>query len=198
MPQDIPIHLASGSVVRADLLRNAGVVATAGPVDVDEEASKELAKREGKSPSQVAEVLAAAKALAADRGGYVIGADQVLDLDGALFSKPRDKEEALNHLLELRGRAHHLHSAVCVARDREVVFHNVYSVRLVMRDFSDQYLHESVDRNWPEISYAVGAYMLEAEGSRLFREIEGDYFTVLGLPLLSLLNFFADEGVISA
>ena len=198
MPQDIPIHLASGSEVRADLLRNAGVVATAGPVDVDEEASKELAKLESKSPSQIAEVLAAAKALAEGRGGYVIGADQVLDLDGLLFSKPRDKEEALSHLSELRGRAHYLHSAVCVARDSDVVFHDVSTVRLVMRDFSDEYLHKYIDRNWPEISYAVGAYMLEAEGSRLFREIEGDYFTVLGLPLLSLLNFFADEGVISA
>ncbi|MCH2076663.1 MAG: Maf family protein [Rhodobacteraceae bacterium] len=198
MRQDIHIHLASGSQIRAQLLRNAGIEIAAKAVDVDEDSIKSRLLQAGSSPEEIALRLAQEKALALEADGYVIGADQVLDFDSTILSKPKDRAEAKKHLLILRGQTHKLHSAVAVVRDHKQAFHHVATVTLTMRAFSDGFLDEYLDRNWPEISYAVGGYMLEEEGGRLFREIDGDYFTVLGLPLLPLLNFFADEGAISA
>ena len=198
MRADIHIHLASGSRIRAELLRNAGLDIVAKAVEIDEARLKSQLLAAKQAPEKIALELAREKALALEADGYVIGADQVLDFNGTILSKPRDKDEAQAHLHALRGQAHQLHSAVCVVCDGKTVFSHVATVTLKMRVFSEDFLEAYLQRNWPRISSAVGGYMLEEEGSRLFREIDGDYFTVLGLPLLALLNFFADEGAISA
>lgn len=196
---DVPIILASGSAVRATLLQNAGVSFAVEKPRVDEDAIRMSLLAEEATPRDIADVLAEAKARKVhDRrpDAMVIGCDQVLALNGALFSKPATPQDALDQLRQLRGEQHHLLSAAVIYHEGQPIWRHVGEVRLRMRQFSDAYLERYVDRNWADIRHSVGAYQLEAEGVRLFTSIQGDYFHVLGMPLLELLAFLTLRGVI--
>ncbi|MEM1373471.1 MAG: Maf family protein [Pseudomonadota bacterium] len=190
--------LASGSQIRRELLERAGLEFEIHRPDVDEDPIKRAAEASRIAPERIAQSLADAKALSLDASGSVIGSDQVLSFAGAVLSKPDTRDTARRQLQALRGGRHHLHTAVTVALAGEVRFQHVTTVSMTMRSFSDAFLDGYLDRNWPEIGSCVGGYMIEAEGSRLFEKIDGDYFSVLGLPLLPLMNFLSQEGVIPA
>ncbi len=195
----IPLILASGSAIRAQLLENAAVPFLVKVARVDEETIKHALRAEQAKPRDIADALAEMKARKiSDKtpGAMVLGCDQVLDFNGELLSKPKSPEDAVQQLQALRGNRHMLLSAVVIYQDGEPIWRHVGQVRLRMRDSSDAYLQGYVDRNWHSIQHAVGAYKLEEEGVRLFSNIDGDYFNVLGMPLLELLNFLTLRGVI--
>lgn len=197
----VPIILASGSEIRATLLRNAGVQVEAISPRIDEDAVKAALMSEAAAPRDIADTLAELKARKISEkvpGALVIGCDQVLDFEGSLLSKPDTPAEALDQLRRMRGRRHKLLSAAVICRDGRPEWRHVGQVRLTMRDASDPYLRDYVARNWDSIRHSVGAYKLEEEGVRLFTAIDGDYFTVLGMPLLELLNFLMLRGEIDA
>ena len=196
-----PIILASTSRIRADLLRNAGVNFRAVPARIDEEELRHALEAEGAGARDLADALAEAKARKISGkfpDSLVIGCDQVLSFRGETVAKSETKEEAIALLKRLRGQAHQLLSAAVVYHQGEAQWRHVGVVRMHMRDFSDEYLHDYIERNWNSIREAVGCYKLEEEGVRLFREVNGDYFSVLGLPLLPLLDFLAVRGVIES
>jgi septum formation protein len=195
------IVLASGSAIRGQMLSNAGIAFEAIVPRVDEEMIKIALQAEKATPRDIADALAETKARKI--GGkhpdkLVIGCDQVLDFDGQFLSKPQTPEEAREQLKALRGKRHSLLSAVVVYHELEPLWRHVGQVRLYMRDISDSYLNEYVDRNWPSLQSSVGGYKLEEEGVRLFSRIEGDYFTILGLPLIETINYLTASGDLKA
>jgi septum formation protein len=195
------VVLASKSASRAAILRGARVVFDVVGSGVDEDAHKAEQLAQGAGPRTIAERLAEAKALrvSAQRpGALVIGADQTLELDSALFDKADDLEAATQRLQALRGKAHSLHSAVVVAEGGAVVWRTTRSPRLVMRDFSDGFLEGYLARGGDALLGSVGCYLLEGEGAQLFDSIEGDYFAVLGLPLLPLLAELRRRGALAS
>lgn len=191
--------LASRSAARIGLLQEAGVAFETTDPGVDEAALKARLLAEAASPAKVATGLAIAKAVR-PRGVdvRVIGADQTLELDGRLFDKPRDQVEARTQLLMLRGRSHRLHSAVAVAENGVLVWRTVKSATLAVRQFSNGFLEDYLRREGDAVLGCVGAYRLERAGAQLFEHIEGDYFTILGLPLLELLAFLRGAGALPA
>ncbi|GGX39834.1 Maf-like protein [Tateyamaria omphalii] len=194
-----PIVLASGSSIRAQLLQNAGIEFEVMVPRIDEEAVKEALIAEEASPRDIADALAEMKARkVADKvpGAMIIGCDQVLSFDNDLLSKPIDPMDAAEQLRAMRGQRHMLLSAAIIYHEGKPIWRHVGQVRLRMRNVSDAYLDGYIDRNWDDIRHSVGAYQLEAEGVRLFHSIEGDYFNVLGMPLLELLAFLTLRGVI--
>ena len=196
-----PIILASSSEIRATLLRNAGVPFTTEKPRVDEEMIRASLEAEEASPRDIADFLAEAKARKVSlkaNGALVIGCDQVLDLDGSVMSKPADPSECLDQLTTLRGKTHRLLSAAVIYKDGEPLWRHVGVVRLTMREFSDDYRRDYVDRNWESVRWSVGGYKLEEEGVRLMSRIEGDYFNVLGLPMIELLNYLTVRGALPA
>ncbi|OWJ76851.1 septum formation protein Maf [Haematobacter genomosp. 1] len=195
----MPLVLASVSEIRATLLRNAGVTFETVPARIDEVTIRAALEAEGAKPRDVADALAEFKArkVAEKRpDALVIGCDQVLECEGRIYGKPETRDAAKAQLLELRGRRHRLLSAAVVYEAAAPVWRQIGEVRLTMRTFSDDWLDGYVARNWESIRHAVGAYKLEEEGVRLFSRIEGDYFSVLGLPLVELLNYLAARKVI--
>ena len=194
----IPITLASGSQIRAQLLRNAGLTFDIETARIDEDSLKASLLNEGASPRDVADALAEAKArkISGKRSGLVIGCDQVLDFEGRLLSKPETPQDAVSQLTAMRSNRHTLLSAAVIYEEGKPVWRHVGQVRLLMRDASDAYLADYVARNWDSIRHAVGAYKLEEEGVRLFTRVDGDYFNVLGLPLLELLSYLTLKGVL--
>jgi septum formation protein len=191
--------LASGSEIRARLLRNAGVAVDIVPARIDEEAIRAALEAEAATPRDVADTLAELKAqriAAKHPDALVIGCDQVLALGQDILSKPETPEIALAQLKSLRGQKHQLLSAAVIYGEGKPLWRHVGVVRLHMRDASDTYLEDYVARNWDSIRHSVGAYKLEEEGVRLFTRIEGDYFNVLGLPLLELLSYLTLRGTL--
>ncbi|MEM8693019.1 MAG: nucleoside triphosphate pyrophosphatase [Pseudomonadota bacterium] len=191
--------LASGSSVRATLLRNAGLSLTVKPARVDETSIKAALLAEKASPRDIADALAEMKARKVSDSfwdQFVIGCDQVLDFQGTMISKARDKGEALAILRSMQNQKHTLFSAVVIYFEGQPVWRHIGQARLHMRPSSDSYLNSYLERNWHSVQDAVGCYKLEEEGVRLFRKVEGDYFHVLGLPLLEILDYLAIRGVI--
>jgi len=196
-----PVVLASASRARAALLEAAGLEVTIAPASIDEDEIKQAFRAAGEGAAACATALAEAKAARAARrhpGRLVIGADQMLECDGDWLDKPADAAQARMHLQALRGRTHVLVSAACVARDGAVLWHATDRAALTMRRFSDAFLDRYLDAAGEAVLHSVGAYHLEGLGAQLFSRIEGDYFTILGLPLLPLLEFLRGHGVVPA
>jgi septum formation protein len=189
-----PLILASQSRARQMLLGNAGISFEAVAADIDERA---VQKNSGlTSPGEIAGLLAREKALfvsSRNPGRYVIGADQTLALGERQFSKPSGRAQAAEQLRLLAGNSHALHSAVAVARDGKIVFADVSIARMTMRQLSENEISAYLDAAGDAVTTSVGAYQLEGFGVHLFERIEGDHFTILGLPLLPLLKFLRGE-----
>ena len=194
------IILASASPARRALLSNAGLTFSVEPALIDERAVEAPHLADGSPPAEIAMVLAAAKAEEVSRrvpDAFVIGADQTLDCDGHRGTKSRDLSEARVQLQRLAGRSHSLHSAVAVAHGGTVRWRHLDSATLTMRPLSDADIAAYLSRIGDNALKSVGVYQLEGEGIRLFERIEGDYFAILGLPLLPLLTYLRSEGVIT-
>ncbi|KQI73574.1 septum formation protein Maf [Loktanella sp. 5RATIMAR09] len=195
------IVLASGSEIRAQLLKNARLDFTISVARIDEDAVRASLLAESASPRDIADTLAELKSqrvAARHPDALVIGCDQILALGPRILNKPQTPAEALSQLKSLRGQKHQLLSAAVIYGEGKPLWRHVGIVRLHMRDASDAYLADYVARNWDSIRHSVGAYKLEEEGVRLFTRIEGDYFTVLGLPLLELLSYLTLRGTLPA
>jgi len=181
------------------MFQNAGVAVSALPAHIDEEAITAALQAESAPARDIVDALAEGKArkiAAKHPEAVVIGADQVLVHEGALLTKPKSPENALAHLKAMNGGRHQLLSAAVIYMDAKPVWRHVGTVRIQMRQVSDAFLDSYVARNWESIRSSVGAYKLEEEGARLIASVEGDYFTVLGLPLLHVLGYLSDRGVI--
>jgi septum formation protein len=193
------VVLASASQTRRRLLASCGVEAAADAARIDEPDIKASMERQGAAPAEIALALAETKAtLVSGRhpDALVIGADQILVLDGAIFDKPVDRASAAATLRRLRGRRHDLVSALAVVLDGTLIWRLTEQARLTMRAFSDGFLEAYLDAVGEQAYASVGAYCLEGPGLQLFTEVEGDYFTILGLPLLPLLAFLRERGAV--
>ncbi|MER9754239.1 Maf-like protein [Mesorhizobium sp. M0166] len=193
------IILASGSPFRKALLVNAGVSVEAVPASVDERALEAPPQNSGVSPEDVALVLAEAKATDVSErkpGALVLGCDQTLSLGDELFHKPADMEGARRHLLALSGKTHYLNSAVVLARDDQVLWRHVGIASLTMRKLDPAFIGRHLARVGAKALSSVGAYQIEGEGIQLFEKIEGNYFTIVGLPLLPVLAKLRELGAI--
>ena len=194
------VILASKSAARRAVLEGAGVPYQSVVAGVDEDAVKASLLAEGAGPRDVADALAELKAIRVSRGRveFVIGADQTLDLDGQLYDKAETVEAARERLKVLRGKTHKLHSAVVVAKEGAPIWREVATASLTMRDFSDAFLEEYLASEGEAALGSVGCYRLEGPGAQLFSKIEGDYFAILGLPLLGLLDLLRRHGELAA
>lgn len=192
--------LASKSAARRRLLEAVGLTIEAEPSGLDEANLAQALRSEGQDARATADALAEAKALRLSSrrpGRLVLGADQTLDCDGAVFSKPVDMIEAARQLGVLQGRSHRLHSAAVLAEDGRALWRHVSSARLIMRPLDEAAIEAHLSRAGSAILGSVGAYHAEGPGLRLFTAIDGDLFTVMGLPLLPLLNHLIDRGLLA-
>lgn len=193
--------LASGSSIRQSLLLNAKVSFDINVPRIDEDSIKDAMIAEGSPPRDIADALAEGKARKISMkhpDAVVLGCDQVLSFKGQLFSKPKTPQEVRSQLALLNGERHKLLSAAVIYEAGEPKWRHIGEVRLQMKQNSDTYLDGYVDRNWDSIRHSVGGYKLEEEGVRLFSRIDGDHFNVLGLPLLEILGYLGQTGVLSS
>lgn len=193
-----PLVLASRSHVRGKILAAAGLRFEIRPAQIDERTAEQQSGAE--SATSIAQMLASAKADAVARllpGRLVLGADQMLTRGAERLSKPPDRAQAMEQLRALRGRVHELHSALALTRDGQVLFTHVDTARLTMRDFSDGFLNDYLDMVGEMALLSVGGYQIEGIGIHLFERVEGDYFTILGLPLLPLLAYLRQAGFVA-
>lgn len=200
MPET-PLLLASASPIRLTLLQNAGLTVTAQPARIDEAAVRASLQAEAARPRDVADTLAELKARKlADRnpGALILGCDQVLVCGDRIWAKPDDLAQARTQLQALRGHTHQLLSALVLYHEARPIWRHVATANLTMATVSDAYLDAYLARNWPIVAGSVGAYQIEGEGIRLFTALEGDYFAILGLPLLPLLSYLALKGFIAS
>ena len=198
---DLRLILASASTARQTLLRQAGLNVEAMPAHVDEAAVKAAARADGWEAAELALALAELKAKRISRkfpDALVIGADQLLVCGDDWFDKPADLDEAARHLTRLAGKTHQLVTAVCVYRDSAMVWHHVVTPVLTMRRLSPAFIADYLQAEGEVVCSSVGAYRLEALGSHLFSRIEGDFFTILGLPMLPLLDYLRQAKAVLA
>ncbi len=199
--QKINLVLASSSATRAKLLENTGLSFEIHPPTVDEAIIKQVLSVDPMEPSDIAEFLAEAKANdVADhhQNAYVIGSDQILALGDEIFEKPKNKDEAYATLFKLRGKTHKLISSIVVVKNKDVIWRYSETAELKMRDFSPEFLGNYIAHCGDDILTSVGAYQLESFGIHLFEDIKGDYFTILGFPIVSLLNMLRKQGYITS
>lgn len=195
-----PIILASGSETRSRMLRNAGLSFQVIPGRIDEEAVRLSHQAEGGPARDLADLLAEMKALkVSDRHheALVIGADQVLECEGRIFAKAENRAEATEHLAFLSGREHRLLTAAVVCQAGRPLWRHVGVARMAMHPLGPAFIADYLDRNWDSVRHSVGCYHVEAEGVRLFSRIDGDFFHILGLPLIELLTWLHNRGDIS-
>lgn len=193
--------LASSSSSRQTLMRNAGLQFAAETADIDERLIEEPLQAAGSSPDETALQLAKAKALAVSAlhpQAFVIGCDQTMSLGSRIYHKPKNIAEAHDHLWSLSGRTHRLNSAAVMARGGIVLWQTVTYADMTVRELSEAFIRDHLQKVGDKALTSVGAYQLEGEGIQLFASIDGDYFTVLGLPLLPLLQALREFGVIDA
>ncbi len=193
------IVLASGSITRRRLLEAAGVPFDVEPANVDEDEFKLGLRAEGAAGIEIAEVLAEAKAMYVSRkraGRMILGADQILECDGETFDKPVNREDAVRQLRSLRGRRHELISYAVIVRDGQRIWQGVDRARLEMRETSDEFIDAYLDTIGDDVYNGPGGYRVEALGVQLFRRIDGSHYTILGLPLLALLDYLRDNGIL--
>jgi len=192
--------LASASQIRLDLLERAGLQPVVSPASLDEESPKRELQHLGKSQDQIAQHLAAAKARKVSESepeAMVIGADQILVLDETILSKPTSPADAVSQLMRMQGRCHSLISAVAVFENGKPCWQTTDAVELDMRELSEAFVRRYVDEEWETIRYSVGCYAIEGRGIGLFKQVRGDYHTILGLPVFDLLTYLEKRGVFS-
>ena len=195
-----PLILASGSATRAKMLRDAGVAIEVAVAAIDEAEIKASLKQEGAIAARVAETLAEMKAqrvAAKYRGRLVLGCDQMLECDGAWLDKPETREHARAQLKSLRGKSHSLVTSAVLVRNQERIWHVTDRAELRMRDFSDTFLDWYLREAGEDVLHSVGAYQLEGVGAQLFDRVTGDFFTILGLPLLPGLGILREHGLVT-
>lgn len=194
----VDIILASGSQSRRALLAGAGVDAQTIKPNVDEDTARNAMRAEGVKVRDQAMQLAEMKALKVSRAhpGLVIGGDQMLNLDGIAFDKPTDLDAAKDHLRALSGKAHYLETAIVIAESGEFVWRHLTRPKLTVRTLTEDYIHHYVQTCGEALLSTVGAYQLEGLGAQIFSKIEGDYFSILGLPLLPLLDYLRVRDVL--
>lgn len=193
------LTLASRSPIRAKLLQQAGIEFDAVTALVDEEMMKASMRAEQAPHRDIADKLAEIKALKVSQKcpeNFVLGCDQILSFKEEIFSKPKSKEGLRDQLMALKSNRHELLSAAVICQNAQPIWRFVGTARLTMRDFSETFLDNYIDQNWKSVENCVGGYQIEAEGIQLFQRVEGDYFSILGMPLLEILNFLIVRGVI--
>lgn len=201
MKAEIKLVLASKSPYRAQLLKNVGLDVESFPSDVDERTVEAPLLAADLEPGDVAEILAQAKATNISEkhpDAYVIGCDQTLSLEGELLHKPADMEEARHRLLQMSGKTHQLNSAIVLIRNGEVLWSHVEIAKMKMRKLDPGFIGRHLAEVGEIALTSVGAYQIEAEGLQLFEEISGDYFTIMGLPLLPLLSELRERNLMDA
>ena len=190
------IVLASNSASRKAMLEAAGIAFRAEAADIDERALEaEMADAE---PAEVAQALAAAKAAAVRADGLVLGSDSLVEVEGRRFDKPKTREDAAEHLRFFSGKVMTLHSAAALARDGRIVWIGSDFARLRVRELSESFIQAYLDAEWPAVSWCVGVFRIEGPGVQLFESIVGDQFTVLGMPLLQVLEALREEGALAS
>ncbi|NKX45094.1 Maf family protein [Roseicyclus persicicus] len=191
---DHSLTLASASEIRRRMLAEAGIAHVVRPVRIDEGAIRASLVEDGAGPRDVADALAEFKARRAAGGGLTLGCDQILALKSEIFAKPETRDEAKDHLLRLSGQTHHLYSAAVLYEDLEPVWRHVGVVRMTMHSLTAEEIDAYLDRAWPDVASSVGSYQAERLGARLFARMDGEWFSVLGLPLLELCSFLRLRG----
>lgn len=194
------IVLASGSKIRRQILSSAGLEFEVVTKPIDENSIKRSMLAAGAPLKDIADALAEAKSMrvSSQRGGFIIGADQIMVMDNHLFDKPADMDEVRERLIMMRGKTHYLIGAVVICESGFPVWRHLAKTKLEMRDFSDAFLDEYIKAEGEELLHSVGAYRFEGRGAQLFSNVEGDFFSILGLSLLPVLDFLRNRGAISA